>query len=222
MALVSFDHNLIFLKTRKTAGTSIETDLSQRLEPGAIVTPIIPPMPGHEARNYQNEKGEPLYFNHMHARQVRDRLGEEKFQSMTRICVEREPVRKCISYFHMLRNSELHNPGGAYQLSWDEFVEAGEFTIDLDMYSEVKEGRRVSLVTHILRHDRLETELPALLTKLGIPGFTLQARAKSEYSRNVLVTPDQVTPSQRARINEAYRENTQFLDQFAGINWSQP
>lgn len=222
MALVSLDHNLIFLKTRKTAGTSIETDLSQRLEPRAIVTPIFPPMPGHEARNYQNEQGEPLYFNHMHGRLVRDRLGAEKFNSMTRICVEREPVRKCISYFHMMRNSALHNPDGAYQHSWDEFVEAGDFPIDLDMYSEVKEGRRVSLVTHILRHDRLEVELPALLADLGIPDFILKSRAKSEYSRNVLITPDQVTPAQRARIENAYRETTQFLGQFAGIDWSQP
>lgn len=222
MALVSFKHKLIFVKTTKTAGTSIETDLSQRLEPEAIVTPIYPPEDGHVARNHLGADGNPLFFNHMPAKQIREILGAETFQSMTRICVEREPVSKCISHFHMLRNSALHNPEGAYQLNWDEYVNKGDFPTDLPKYTLMQDDQPVSLVTHVLRYDRLASELPMLLNSLGIPDFSLRTRAKSEYSRKVLITPDQVTAAQRDKIERAFRPTTQFLGQFANIDWSQP
>jgi len=49
---VSHEHRFIFLKTHKTAGTSIEVFLERHVEPGAIVTPILPEVEGHRARNF--------------------------------------------------------------------------------------------------------------------------------------------------------------------------
>lgn len=217
MALVSFKYRLIFVKTTKTAGTSVETDLSQRLEEGAIVTPIIPPEPGHVARNYQDEQGNALYFNHMPLTLIRERLGAEQFNSMARICIEREPVSKCISHFHMLRNSPIHDWRDGVTRSWEEYVEEGRFPNDLQRYSEVVNGERQSLVTHVLRYDRLKTDLPALMAVFGIPDFQLKTRAKSEYSQNRLITPDQVTPEQRKRIMDVFRPSTELLH----LDWDQ-
>lgn len=216
MALISFKYRLIFVKTAKTAGTSIETDLSQRLEDAAIVTPILPPEPGHVARNYQSDTGEALYFNHMPATLIRDRLGADLFNSMTRICVDREPVERCISHFHMLRNSTLHNPGGAYQHSWADYVAEGDFPTDMERYCDMRDGNPVSLMTHILRYDRLDSELPALLDSLGIPDFRLTARAKSDYSKNRLISVSDVTPDQRATIYDAFAPSLRV----SGIDWS--
>jgi len=52
--IVSHKHRFIFIKTRKTAGTSIEVALSQIAGDDAIVTPIDPPEPQHAPRNYRN------------------------------------------------------------------------------------------------------------------------------------------------------------------------
>ena len=41
--IVSFQHEFIFVKTRKTAGTSIEMALTPFCGPDDIVTPIDPP-----------------------------------------------------------------------------------------------------------------------------------------------------------------------------------
>ncbi len=41
MALVSFKYNIVFVKTQKTAGSSIEVDLGARLEESAVVTPEV-------------------------------------------------------------------------------------------------------------------------------------------------------------------------------------
>lgn len=217
MALISFQHRFIFVKTQKTAGTSVETDLSPRLEPEAIVTPIIPPEPGHVARNYQDDQGNALYFNHMPLTLIRERLGAGQFNSMARICIEREPVSKCISHFHMLRNSPIHDWPDGVTRSWDEYVEEGRFPYDLQRYSEVVDGERQSLVTHVLRYDRLKTDLPALMAVFGIPDFQLKARAKAEYSQNRLITPDQVTPEQRKRIMDAFRPSAELLH----LDWDQ-
>ncbi|MDJ0820540.1 MAG: hypothetical protein QNJ09_01860 [Paracoccaceae bacterium] len=214
MAIVSFRHKLIFVKTAKTAGTSIEIDLSQRVEEDAIVTPIFPAAPGHRARNWQDADGQPRFWNHMSAAEIRDRLGAAVFDEMRCICVEREPVEKCISYFHMLRNSPDHAPG--YDLDWAGFVAAGDFPINLDIISEQHGTGRHLLVTDVLRYDRLDRDLPALLAAQGIADFQLTARAKSGYSAQRLIAPDEVTADQRAQIYAAFHETLALT----GIDWS--
>ncbi len=54
--IVSHEHRFIFIKTRKTAGTSIEVALSQIAGDDAIVTPIDPPEPQHDPRNYRSHQ----------------------------------------------------------------------------------------------------------------------------------------------------------------------
>src|ERR1700682_2469961 len=51
--IISHKYKLIFIKTAKTAGTSIEVFLSKQCGPMDIVTPIAPPIEGHQPRNYQ-------------------------------------------------------------------------------------------------------------------------------------------------------------------------
>lgn len=213
MALISFAHRLIFIKTVKTAGTSIEVDLSQRLEDAAIVTPVNPPIQGHHPRNCAVADDPQGYFAHMSAKQIRTLLGAQTFTAFTKICVERAPLAKCISHFHMWHNSDQHN--AAFADSWEDYCAVGRFPVNVDMYSEIRAGVRHSLVDHVLRYDQLETALPAVLARCGIKDFKLTSRAKSEYSRNTVITPDQVTAPQRAKINAAFAETLALT----GITW---
>lgn len=215
MAIISFRYGFVFVKTTKTAGTSIEVELSKVAGPDDVVTPVLPPEPGHVARNYTDTAGNTLFYNHMPAGRIREIIGADRFDEMTVFCVEREPVEKCISHFHMQRNSSLHNPDGAYQLSWAEFVEAGRFPVDLHKYAEGPPGARRLIVDQILRYDRLDYDLPALMARFGIEDFALRARAKAEYSRNRLVRPGDVTADQRARIYDAFAETLEV----SGIRW---
>ena len=76
--IVSHKHKFIFIKTVKTAGTSIEVDLNKVLGENDIATPIYPAVGGHKAQNYmvKNE----LFWTiecrkHMTAREVRKVVG---------------------------------------------------------------------------------------------------------------------------------------------------
>lgn len=218
MAIISLQHGFIFIKTTKTAGTSIETDLSPLAGPDAVATPIYPPEPGHVPRNHAGPDGGRRFYNHMPAAEIREQIGAERFAAMYRFCVEREPVAKCISHFHMLRNSPLHNPDGAYRLSWQEYCAAGKFPVDLHRYSAIENGRRILIVDHVLRYDALQAQLAQVMQHLGISGFALIARAKSGYGRNVLIRREEVTPEQEALILEAFRP----AQELTGIDWDAP
>jgi hypothetical protein len=50
--IISHRHRFIFIKTRKTAGTSIEVYLSRFCGEEDVVTPLNPPVEGHEPRNH--------------------------------------------------------------------------------------------------------------------------------------------------------------------------
>ncbi|WP_375257055.1 hypothetical protein [Citreimonas sp.] len=218
MALISHSRGFVFIKVPKTAGTSIEADLAPLMGPEDVVTPIIPTVPGHEPRNHLDANGKAAFFNHMPAKAIRDRIGAERFAAMTVFCVEREPVEKCISQYHMLQNSALHNEDGRNTMSWDEYCEVGNFPVSHGLYSEWRDGAPRLMADHVLRYDRLARDLPALLADLGLPGFRLTSRAKAEYSTRVLVRPQDVTPRQRRAIYDAFAQTLAVT----GLDWDAP
>lgn len=212
MAIISFQHRVIFIKTTKTGGTSIEIDLARHLGPDAVVTPIIPPVAGHEPRNYTAANGEARYYNHMTAAEIRDRLGEEAFASFYRFTVEREPVDKCLSHFHMRKNRDDEHglaPAEREALTWEAYVDSGQFPLDLAKYRDPTHPDQL-LVDEVLAYETLHQTLPARLEARGIFGFELKSTAKSEYRRRPHVTLDDVTDLQKDKIYSAFSQTIEM------------
>lgn len=177
--IVSHEHKFIFLKTRKTAGTSIEVMLGGLIEPGAIVTPITPPNPGHRPRNHErfynpvthaSDLRKPrvmvrkfmrrrAFFNHMTATQARARLGRRVWDGYFKFCFERDPWDKTVSWFYWLNRQKESG------LSFDEYVLTRPLPSDFDQYS-IDGSLAVDFVG---KFEHLAADLRTVLARLDLP-----------------------------------------------------
>lgn len=214
--IISHRYKFIFVKTAKTAGTSIEAFLSPKCGPEDVVTPISPPVEGHEPRNYKGylnpipqlvrrpqgirsalshifQKGD-RFYNHMPAAQIRQRTSKEVWDSYFKFCVERNPWDKTLSHYHMAK----HRAGGA--LSLDEYFAKGRFPLNYFRYTDPS-GQHV-IVDRVLRYEHLMTDLAEVFSQLSIAfDGSLGIRAKSEYRKDR--TPyQQVFNEQQRRVIE--------------------
>lgn len=103
--LISHPHRFIFIKTVKTAGTSVEAFLEPYCcPPGHVVqhwTPTLLSDHGVVGRRWpQNDREDHGYYNHMPAAEIRERL--PAFADYTRITSVRDPYDRAVSHFHFI------------------------------------------------------------------------------------------------------------------------
>ena len=176
--IVSHEHELIFVKTRKTAGTSIEVLLAKMLEDGAIVTPIDPPAEGHVPRNYGPPALSPLslpswralvsrhrlsnglwFYNHMPARVARARIGRSVWNRYFKFCFERNPWDKTLSWYYFLTRNAPE------RIEFPKFVQTRTLPVDWGLYTI----RDDLAVDYVGRFEKLGADLREVLRRVGLP-----------------------------------------------------
>jgi hypothetical protein len=193
--IISHQHKFIFIKTAKTASTSIEIFLSPQCGPADIVTPIVPPVEGHQPRNYKGfvnpipallERPERLltalryafsarkFYNHMPASLVQKHVPARVWNRYFKFCVERNPWDKVLSHYHM----QASRAGASFSL--DEYLAQGKFPINYFRYTGAS-GEKI-IVDRVLRYENLDRELAEVFAQLNVRfDGSLGVRAKSGY-----------------------------------------
>lgn len=194
--IVSHEHQFVFVKTRKTAGTSMEIALSEHCGDDDIITPISPEDEAHRrslgfrgAQNYSFpvkrytthqatkalRQGRPYrYINHTPADQIRRGIGNERWRNYFCFTIERNPFDKAVSRYYWERFRGRSGSNG----SIDQFViTAGTGRLsDWPLYANADE---IS-VDFILRYESLSTDIVALSEQLDIDIRLPAVRAKGD------------------------------------------
>ena len=192
--VISHKYHFIFIKTLKTAGTSIEVFLSQVCGPTDVFTPIIPHVEPHLARNYDG------YFNHIEAQAVREKVGPDVWNSYFKFCVERNPWEKILSYYYMKKHRENSN------LSFDEYLAGSEFPVNYPKYTEPEDPDKI-IVDKVLYYENLMDGLGGVFSQLGIAfNGSLGVNAKSEYRTNRQPYQAVYTPEQSRVVAEIFKQ----------------
>lgn len=214
--IISHKYKFIFLKTNKTAGTSIEIALSRFCGKKDVITPIA--SEDEEIRNKLGYRGPqnywaPLsdyspgdfkkrvfsgerkgrYYNHISAKEVRGFIGERIWNKYYKFCFERNPWDRLLSLYYWRCQSEPRP-------SISEFLDSevprmltewgfGVYTIDGEV-----------AVDKVCRYEHMADELEALRTRLNLPEKIELPRAKSQFRKDKRSYDKAINEEQKEKI----------------------
>ena len=207
--IISHKHHFIFIKTHKTAGTSIEHYLSQYCGPNDIITPfgkeiLGKKFEGHNPRNYEG------FYSHTSCKEIRLRIPQEVWENYFKFTFERNPWDKMVSRFwHQGKvNDKLK------KLSFEEFCTNCKnknfpFPSDFELYTI--EGK-VS-VDFIGKYEHLLKDLCLVCDKLNIPFEPPLPKLKSEF---------RISKEHYSKFYNEYTKNlvqTQFVNEIELLDY---
>lgn len=189
--IVSHRHRFIFLKTMKTAGTSVELALSDSCGDDDIITPVTAAdevLRGR--RGPQHYLGDPALarpirpdgrseairdcgdcYNHMTAREVRDRVGARIWRDYFKWTIERNPWDRQVSWYYFTQR-------GLDRIAFDQHLQLSEARLsNFDIYAI---DDRVA-VDFVCRFETLTADLTTALAAVGLVPPARWPRAKSTF-----------------------------------------
>lgn len=196
--------HIIFIKTKKAAGTSIETYLSQYCGENDILTPVgkESETEKHVPKNWKGffnpipeivkcsrslrDIAEPVahalqrkkFYNHIPAFRARERIPAKIWNSYYKFCVERNPWDKTLSHYYYTLKKRSNN-----KLAFEEYVKRGRFCLNYPLYMDPQ--HRKIIVDRVIKYENLNEELGEVFDYLGIPfEGSLPVRAKSHYRKD--------------------------------------
>ena len=228
--IINHKYKFIFIKTRKTAGTSIEVALSKFCEEEDVITPIAPedevlrqqqgfrgaqncnvPWHRYRALDWLNLafKAKRLRFrNHAEAAFIRRYLDEDIWNSYFKFCFERDPFDKAISRYYWSAKpprpeiSEYLSSASHRRLSnWDAYTINDQIAVDF-----------------VGRYERLDEDLATIGKKLGLPEALGLPRAKGSHRQNREHYSRVLNQQARARIEEVCAKEIRAFD----YAWNEP
>jgi hypothetical protein len=228
--ILSHRHRFIFLKTSKTAGTSIELALESICGEDDICAPLRKhPEKGaregegtYRARNHRGlfvpriNPDAPVtqlagdladlvnwrrFYNHMTAFEVRERAGRRIFDGYFKFCFERNPWDKTVSSYFWEKD-RLNVPA-----DFDAYVEARKLRSGYGMYTI---GGKVT-VDFIGRYETLEEDYRRAMAEIGVADPPSLPRAKASFRPTDASYRAHYTPASRETVARRFAREIDLL-----------
>jgi len=179
MALVSHRKKFIFLKTAKTAGTSVECYFEKYCLPeGEYVF-------SHQREMHYSEAGivgargplakESEWYHHMSASQIKAKLSDDVWNEYLKFTVVRNPYDKLVSAFHHFGLSDKNLAKQEKILLFRNWLKSGGRAIDRNVYTIDNE----IVVDEVIKFESLLEGLERVCNKLSVafePGTLLSLK----------------------------------------------
>jgi hypothetical protein len=190
--IISHKHKFIFLKTRKTAGTSIEIALSKFCGENDIITKVTRkdekirrelgfrapqnfylPYPKYSLRywrRFQPGRKYADFYNHMPAMRVKSIIDCEIWETYFKFCIERNPWDKAVSLYYWRTRNMNPKPN---LFEYLQTVDANHLS-NFDIYSI--EGDLA--VDYVGFYENLDVEIDTIGEMLELPNKIILPKAK--------------------------------------------
>jgi len=179
--IISHKHKFIFIKTRKTAGTSLEISLSTICGPNDVITAIDDddekarrelggrgpqnfklPMSAHslgEVAGMLFGKSRKQFYNHMAAQEIKELMHTGQWDSYYKFCFERNPWDKVLSQYNARGGDRAFGNVEGYITSGEVARLRG-----YDMYSI----KRNVVVDDIFKFEEMDESLQTISERLNL------------------------------------------------------
>jgi hypothetical protein len=225
--IISHEHKFIFLKTKKTAGTSIELALSQLCGPDDVIPPITESdealrAPGSEPRNWRVhgwwQSPRPLlkrrwlkvgpqdygFYNHMPAAEARALLNDDKvWRSYFKFAFDRNPWDRQVSAYHFRYRRKRTPPPLA------EFLQDAN-RARLNNYEIYSLGGE-PCVDFLGKFETLDADFKRVLGEIGVKFDHALPRAKSGIRQNGKHYRDYYDDHTREVVRDWYAREIKLL-----------
>lgn len=214
--IISHSHKFIFVKTQKTASTSMEIALSALCDKNDIVTPItladekIRQKLGYSSpQNYRISfskytlqdlyklftKGTfKTFYNHISCEEIQAILGKKTYNDYYKFCFERNPYDKAISLF-------FHEGGYNKWQSIEQFIRQGGLK-KIKGYDQYTIGKTLA-VDAIFKFEDMETALQTISEKLNLkdPLKLPDVKLKSGFRKDTRSYTEVLTETEKQLID---------------------
>lgn len=227
--IISHKYKFIFLKTSKTAGTSIEIALSCFCDKEDIVTAVsqedeiirkgaggvrgeyypVSKSLYHPVDWYKylfKGKEKQYFYNHIPARKLKRRIRPDIWNTYYRFCVVRNPWDRVVSqYYWRFRNIPEEN-----RPSLSTFLESSHVrSLQRKGYGLYTTRGNVA-VDYICRYETLTEDLEIVRQQVGLPEKLTLPRAKSNHRKKKSLYRDFYNDSQRKHVAEIFADEIQL------------
>lgn len=222
--IISHKHEFIFVKTTKTAGTSVEISLSRFCGMEDVITPIatrdepIRQELGVGPRNWERRlrdyrlrdavrvvrgrRARPRFRNHTPAQRIRDLIGRDVWDAYFKFCFVRNPWDRAISrYYWNIEKTGNHEDIDASLRSNDPNSNWAIYTIDDEVAMDF-----------VGKYENLAEDLGEACSRIGIDFDGWLPRAKSTSRADRRHYREILTPEQAHYIEERCRREIELFD----------
>jgi hypothetical protein len=220
--IISHKYNFIFIKTSKTASTSIEIALSRFCGDQDIITPIHPideeirrklgyrgpqnyTAPLHDnhikdVSNLRKGKRKHYFYSHISASEIKGKIGQEIWNSYFKFCFERNPYERFISLYYWRNQQREPQPPISEVLVPDIAFRLKARGIELYTINGELAVDKVCL------YENMDEELENIRVRLGIPEKIEVPKAKSSFRKDKRSYREILTSEQMENIRELFKK----------------